>query len=57
MNRYLWQWLRTLSFSSNMLNNGSCRCGCGGQACEKDGDSDVVSCAAVQYLELGILLP
>lgn len=57
MNRYLWQWLRTLSFSSNMLNNGSCRCGCGGQACEKDGDSDVVSCAAVRYLELGILLP
>ena len=44
---------RALSFSSNMLNNGSCLCGCGGQAREKDGASDAVSCAAVRYLWSG----
>lgn len=48
--------LLSLSFSIIMLNNSSCRCGCRGQAWEQDGDSDLKSCAAVQYLWPGILL-
>lgn len=38
-----------VSFCSDMLTNGSCPSGCGGQACKKDGDSAVASCAAAQY--------
>lgn len=44
--------LLSLSFSNNRLKTkkSSCWCSCRDQACEQDGDSDMKSCAAVEYL-------
>lgn len=42
--------LLPLFFSNNRLKNSSCWCSCRDQACEQDGDSDVKSCASVEYL-------